>query len=156
MKWKTAKKFNPEQFKRLVGVQPKTFEEMVSEVKRINKLQPNKVKGKKRGPKDKLTWRDKVLMMLMYYREYRTFAHIGASYNISESQCWRIVTTLEKWLVKSEKFHLPGKKMLTETDVEWEVVIVDVAEHPIERPKKTKTILFREKEKAHLKKSIGS
>ena len=85
MKWKTAKKFNPEQFKRLVGVQPKTFEEMVSEVKRINKLQPNKVKGKKRGPKDKLTWRDKVLMMLMYYREYRTFAHIGASYNISES-----------------------------------------------------------------------
>ena len=55
MKWKTAKKFNPEQFKRLVGVQPKTFEEMVSEVKRINKLQPKKVKGKKRGPKDKLT-----------------------------------------------------------------------------------------------------
>src|ERR1022692_424935 len=105
MRLLSAKKLNQEQFKRLVGVKPSTFEMMVSEAKRINKLQVKKAKGKKRGPKEKLTWRDKVLMMLMYYRQYRTFAHIGASYNISESQCWRIVTTLEKWLVKSEKFH---------------------------------------------------
>lgn len=147
MKWKTAKKFKPEQFKRLVGVQPETFEEMVSEAKRISKLQEKKVKGKKRGPKGKLTWRDKVLMLLMYYREYRTFAHIGASYNISEAQCWRIITTIEKWLIKSEKFHLPGKKMLTESDVEWEVVIVDVAEHPIERPKKSNDNIIQEKRK---------
>ena len=147
MKWKTAKKFSPEQFKRLFGVQPETFEEMVSEAKRISKLQKKKVKGKKRGPKDKLSWRDKVLMLLMYYREYRTFAHIGASYNISESQCWRIITTIEKWLIKSEKFHLPGRKMLTESDVEWEVVIVDVAEHPIERPKKSNDNITQEKRK---------
>ena len=147
MKWKTAKQFSPEQFKRLFGVQPETFEEMVSEVKRISQLQKKNVKGKKRGPKDKLSWRDKVLMLLMYYREYRTFAHIGASYNISESQCWRIITTIEKWLIKSEKFHLPGRKMLTESDVEWEVVIVDVAEHPIERPKKSNDNITQEKRK---------
>ena len=145
MKWKIAKKFSPEQFKRLFGVQPETFEEMVSESKRISKLRKKKVKGKKRGPKDKLSWRDKVLMLLMYYREYRTFAHIGATYNISESQCWRIITTIEKWLIKSEKFHLPGRKMLTESDVEWEVVIVDVAEHPIERPKKSNDNIIQEK-----------
>src|ERR1022692_3931481 len=148
MRWLSAKKLNPEQFKRLVGVKPSTFEKMVSEAKRISKLRVKKVKGKKRGPKEKLTWRDKVLMMLMYYREYRTFGHIGASYNISESQCWRIVTTLEKWLVKSEKFHLPGKKMLTETVVEWEVVIVDVAENPIERPKKNKDNIIQGKRKS--------
>ena len=147
MKWKTAKQFSPEQFKRLFGVQPETFEEMVSEAKRISKLQKKKGTGKKRGPKDKLTWRDKVLMLLMYYREYRTFAHIGASYNISESQCWRIITSIEKWLIKSEKFHLPGRKMLTESDVEWEVVIVDVAEHPIERPKKSNGNIIQEKRK---------
>ena len=89
-------------------------------------------------------------MMLMYYREYRTFAHVTASYNISEAQCWRIVTTIEQYLIKSELFHLPGKKALTKSDVEWEVVIVDVSEHPIERPKKTTTVLFREKEKTFL------
>ena len=155
MRWQTVKKLAPNQFKRLVGVQPETFEKMVSEVKRINAEQAKKKVGKKRGPKEKLNWYDKTLMMLMYYREYRTFAHIGASYNISETQCWRIVTTMERWLIKSNLFHLPGKKKLTESDVEWEVVIVDVSEHPIERPKKTAKILFRKKEKTLLKKSAS-
>ena len=95
-------------------------------------------------------------MLLMYYREYRTFAHIAVSYNISEAQCWLIITTLEKGLIKSDLFHLPGKKMLTESDVEWEVVVVDVSEHLIERPKKTAAVLFREKEEAFPKKSVSN
>ena len=147
MKWKTVKKLSSEQFKRLVGVKPKTFEEMVLEAKRISQLQRKKVKGKKRGPKEKLSYRDKVLMLLMYYREYRTFAHIATSYNISEAQCWRIVTSMERYLIKSELFHLPGKKMLTKSDVEWEVVIVDVSEHPIERPKKNSDNIIQGKRK---------
>ena len=147
MRWQTVKKLAPNQFKRLVGVQAETFEKMVSEVKRINAEQAKKKVGKKRGPKEKLNWYDKTLMMLMYYREYRTFAHIGASYNISETQCWRIVTTMERWLIKSHLFHLPGKKKLTESDVEWEVVIVDVSEHPIERPKKNNESITQEKRK---------
>ena len=117
MRWQIVKKQNEANFKRLVGVKLDTYEKMVSEVKRINASQPKKVIGKKRGPKSTLSWYDKVLMMLMYYREYRTFAHIAADYNISEPQCWRIITTLEKWLIKSELFHLPGKKKLTESDV---------------------------------------
>ena len=147
MRWQTVKKLTPNQFKRLVGVQPETFKKMVSEAKRINAEQPKKKVGKKRGPKEKINWYDKTLMMLMYYREYRTFAHIGASYNISEAQCWRIVTTMEQWLIKSELFHLPGKKKLTESDVELEVVIVDVSEHPIERPKKNNESIIQEKRK---------
>ena len=147
MRWQTVKKSTPNQFKRLVGVQPETFEKMVSEAKRINAERAPKKVGKKRGPKEKINWYDKTLMMLMYYREYRTFAHIGASYNISEAQCWRIVTTMERWLIKSDLFHLPGKKKLTESDVEWEVVIVDVSEHPIERPKKNNESITQEKRK---------
>ena len=147
MRWQTVKKSTPNQFKRLVGVQPETFEKMVSEAKRINAERAPKKVGKKRGPKEKINWYDKTLMMLMYYREYRTFAHMGASYNISEAQCWRIVTTMERWLIKSELFHLPGKKKLTESDVEWEVVIVDVSEHPIERPKKNNESIIQEKRK---------
>lgn len=147
MRWQIVKKLNPNQFKRLVGVKYETFEKMVSEAKRIHALQPKKVDGKKRGPKVKINWYDKTLMMLMYYREYRTFAHIGASYNISEAQCWRIVTSMERWLIKSNLFHLPGKKKLTESDTEWEVVIVDVSEHPIERPKKNNENIIQEKRK---------
>jgi Helix-turn-helix of DDE superfamily endonuclease len=147
MRWQTVKKLNPTQFKRLVGVKYETFEKMVSEAKRIKALQPKKIAGKKRGPKEKINWYDKTLMMLMYYREYRTFAHVGATYNISETQCWRIVTTMERWLIKSKLFHLPGKKKLTQSDVEWDVVVVDVSEHPIERPKKNSVNIIQEKRK---------
>jgi hypothetical protein len=147
MRWQTLKNLSEPQFKRLVGVNPSTFETMVSEAKRINKLEAKKVLGKKRGPKDKHTWYDKVLMLLMYYREYRTFAHVGASYHISEAQCWRIVTTLERWLIKSNLFHIPGRKKLTRSDVEWDVVVVDVSEHPIERPKKNSGNIIQEKRK---------
>ena len=147
MRWQTVKNLSNRQFKRLVGVKPTTFEKMVSEAKRISKIETKKIAGKKRGPKEKLNWYDKVLMMLMYYREYRTFAHVGTSYNISEAQCWQIVTTVEQWLIKSELFHIPGRRKLTQSDVEWDVVIVDVSEHPIERPKKNKGAIIQEKRK---------
>lgn len=136
MRWQIVKKLPSEQFKRLVGVKLKTFTLMVAEAKRIAAIEAKKTKGKKRGPKQRINWYDKVLMLLMYYREYRTFAHIGLTYNISEAQSWRIITTLEKWLIKSALFHLPGKKKLSQDNVDWEVVVVDVSEHPIERPKK--------------------
>lgn len=153
MRWQTIKNQNEEQFKRLVGVKPATFEKMVSEAKRISKIGTKKIAGKKRGPKEKLNWYDKVLMMLMYYREYRTFAHVGSSYNISEAQCWRIVTTMEQWLIKSHLFHVPGRRKLTQSDMDWEVAIVDVSEHPIERPKKNRGGIIPEKRKNILTKA---
>ena len=112
-----------------MGVRPFTFSTMVSEAKRIGALEGKTQKGKRRGPKEKMHWYDKVLMLLMYYRENRTFAHIAATYNMSEAQCWRIITTLEKWLIKSKLFHLPGKKKLNDSDTKWKVVVVDVSEH---------------------------
>ena len=68
MKWKTAKKLTDSQFKRMFGVQRETFQEMVSTAKKNQVKSSHKIKGKKRGPKSKLTWYDKVLMLLMYYR----------------------------------------------------------------------------------------
>ena len=47
------------------------------------------------------------------------------------------VVWIEDTLVKSGKFSLPGKKALLE-DKDIEVVLVDVVESPIERPKKNK------------------
>jgi hypothetical protein len=72
----------------------------------------------------------------MYYREYRTFLHISKSYGISEMHCWRIITTTEKILLQSPLFHLPGKKALHNGDNNFEVIVVDVSEHPVERPQK--------------------
>ena len=136
MQWKSVKKLEPGLFKRLVGIERETFDKMIKELKRVTTKSKHKIRGKKRGPKPKLSQENKLLMMLMYYREYRTFYHIGADYGISETQCWRIVITTETLLMSSGMFRLPGKKKLVTSDPNWEVVLIDVAEHSIERPKK--------------------
>ena len=147
MKWKNVKQLSAEKFKRLVGVTRETFDNMVSEYKRLLPLSKYKVPGKKRGPKPTLRKEDELLMMLMYYREYRTFYHISGDYGMSEAQCWRIITTAEKLLIKSELFHLPGKKKLLGEEMEWEVVLVDASEHSIERPKKNSGSITQAKRK---------
>ena len=67
---------------------------------------------------------------------------------MSEAQCWRIITTAEKLLIKSELFHLPGKKKLVGEEMEWEVVLIDASEHSIERPKKNSGSITRAKRKS--------
>jgi hypothetical protein len=150
MRWKTARTYKGAQFKRLVGVERETFDTMVSELKRLKPPSQHKVPGEKRGPKPKLIAADEVLMVLMYYREYRTFFHLGSEYGLSEVQCWRLVTQTEKLLLKSSLFHLPGKKTLLTDDTQWEVVLVDVAESAIERPKKNSDSITRGKRKSTL------
>jgi Helix-turn-helix of DDE superfamily endonuclease len=136
MRWKNMKQLKAAAFKRLVGVERDTFDMMISEIKRLSPSSKHKIPGKRRGPKPKLRKEDELLMLLMYYREYRTLFHIGADYGLSEAQCWRIVTGTEKILLQSGQFHLPGKKKLVTGDRKWEVVVIDASEHSIERPKK--------------------
>ena len=135
MKWTDIQHKPPGVFKRLVGVHRGTFEQMVEEIIKQTPASTHKIIGHKRGPKPKLTVEDKLLMLLMYYREYRTFLHISSDYGMSETQCWRIITSLERMLIKSNLFHLPGKKVLR-AENNFEVVLIDVTESPIERPKK--------------------
>jgi Helix-turn-helix of DDE superfamily endonuclease len=89
-----------------------------------------------RGAPPKLDNADKLLLMLMYYREYRTQFHIGVTYGISESRVCEIIKEMESILIKDKRFHLPGKKALLKADNAFEVVLVDVTESPVERPKK--------------------
>ena len=121
------------QFRRLTGAKRSTFEKMCFIIKEV-KVQRRK--HPKRGKEAKLCIEDQLLMMLMYNREYRTFMHIAVDYGLSEAQCWRIVTDLENILIQSNAFKLPGKKALTKSNVKWSVVVVDVGESPVERPKK--------------------
>jgi hypothetical protein len=146
MLWKNIpKQISHKQFRRLTGVKRSTFEKMcfiIKTVKTQRRKHPN------RGNESKLCIEDQLLMMLMYHREYRTFMHIGTDYGISESQCWRIVTDLESILIQSKAFCLPGKKALTKSDVKWPVVLVDVGESPIERPKKNSDDIIQGKRKS--------
>jgi hypothetical protein len=74
-------------------------------------------------------------MTLNYWREYRTYLHLGMSYGYSESQTFKIIRWVENTLIRSGVFSVPGKKKLYELDKEA-VILMDVTESPIERPQK--------------------
>ncbi|NES85931.1 MAG: transposase family protein [Moorea sp. SIO2B7] len=86
----------------------------------------------------KLSLENQFLITLEYSREYRTYFHIGQSWGLNESTVDRIITKIENILIKSKSFRLPGKKQLLKSSNEISVVIVDVTENPIERPKKNR------------------
>ena len=88
------------------------------------------------GKPNHLKIQDRLLMTLEYLREYRTYFHLSKSYGLSESACYRNCRWVEDVLIKSKVFSLPGKKALLKSDTEFEVILVDATESPIERPKK--------------------
>jgi hypothetical protein len=69
--------------------------------------------------------------------------HIAQSYDISESACFRNIKWIEDILVKSKAFSIPGRKALKKSDCEYEIVLIDAVESPIERPKKNSEKLHR-------------
>jgi hypothetical protein len=129
MRSKTIEHLKDTDFKRLTGVQRETFERMLKVVE----------KGARNfGRPTKLRRADQLLMTLMYWCEYRTEFHIAQTYGISEATVCRTNQKVENTLVRSGKFRLPGKKALQSSATVFEVVLVDVSEQPIERPKKAK------------------
>ena len=145
MRWKNIESLSASQFQRLTGVKRPTFEQMLAI---INADIACKRKHPTRGKPPKLSVEDQLLMMLMYLREYRTFFHVATSYGISEAQCFRIVRKLESILVGNKSFHLPGRKSLLQTGNQWEVVVIDVGESPVERPKKSSGSIIPGKRKS--------
>lgn len=144
MLWEEVKGVRPSVFQRLTGVKLVVFAKMVEVV---SQQKAQKRKHISKGRPSKLMVEDEVLMLLMYYREYRSFLHIAMAYGISEAQCWRIITATEKRLLTSQTFHLPAKKQLSENTMAFEVMLIDVAESPIERPKKSKGAITPAKRK---------
>lgn len=120
-------------FQRPTGVKREVFEQM-SDV--INTSKRSSRKHPTRGTPAKLSNADKLLLLLMYYREYRTQFHIGITYGISESRVCEIIKEIESIPIGDTRFHLPGKKSLLKEENSFEIVLVDVTESPVERPKK--------------------
>ena len=132
--YKKLKELKPELFKRLTGVKPDTFKAMLAECESYHKN-----KKSKGGKPNKLEISTQILLMLEYYREYRSMAHMAFDYEVSESTVSRIIKEIESVLLKSGKFSLPSKKALYEDGgLELEYILIDATECPIERPKKSK------------------
>ena len=134
MKYKRIEALVDEKFRRLTGVKRRTFDKMVGLLKEANNIKKNKG-----GRNNKLCIEDMLLIALEYLREYRTYFHIGQSYGVSESSAYKTIKWVEDILIKHPDFALPGRKALLKSDIDYELVLIDATESPIERPKKDKS-----------------
>ena len=150
MFYEKLKKLSDSEFKRLTGVKKQTYKLMLN-ILNVQYAVDHELGGKP----SKLVIEDKLLMTLEYWREYRTYFHIGNSYGYSESQAYKTIKLVETTLINSGVFNIPGKKTLHTLDKDA-VVLIDVTESPIERPKKKATQLLLRQEKKTYNKNTNS
>jgi Helix-turn-helix of DDE superfamily endonuclease len=74
-----VKDLKPAAFKRLCGVRPETFARMLS------LLEQGALQKRKPGRPSKLSLPDQLLLTLQYWREYRTYFHVGQFWGVNES-----------------------------------------------------------------------
>ena len=91
-------------FKRLTGVRPATFHKMCQALQTHLSMRGRKPKL---CSEDRLRSEDRLLLTLMYWREYRTYVHIAQTYGLSESAVCRTVHAIEGALLRSGQFTLP-------------------------------------------------
>jgi len=132
-----------EEFRRQKGVYPETFAKMV-EILRLAHTR-KKARG---GRPNKLKIEDMLMMALEYWREYRTYFHIGLDYGLSESNTYQTIKWVENVLIKDGTFSLPGKKALLAEDTEYALVLIDATETPVERPKRGRKNTIQERRSA--------
>jgi hypothetical protein len=133
MKYEILKAYSDAKIRRITGVKRTTFIKMVEILQKAYEA-----KRIRRGRKPKMCIEEMLLATLEYLREYRTYAHIAASFGLDESNMYRTIGWVEDTLVKDGTFSLPGKKALLKSDMEYEVVLIDATETPVERPKRGK------------------
>ena len=121
-----------EKFKRRIGTTKPVFQ-MMLEILQTAHDKLHKLGGQ---PLKNLSIGDKLLITLKYYREYTTMESIADDFNCAKSTVCRSITWVEDTLSADGRFQLPGKQALQQGDIK--TVAIDVMEHPIERPKKSR------------------
>ena len=133
-------------FRRITGMKRQVFDKILNILR--SELKKKHAKG---GRPPKLPLEYILLAVLEYWREYRTYAAIGAWLDLDESNIYRWVIWCENVLMASRQFTLRGKKALFSG--EYEVIQIDATETPIERPKKGQRKYYSGKKKDHTIKS---
>jgi hypothetical protein len=128
------------EFKMITGVTRKVFWDMLGVL--IRKYEDEHIRGGQPGMAVEL----RLTLALEYWREYRTFRHMANDHQISKTEINRAVMWVENVLSESEEFKLVDLKERfadkkedesneEESDAESDIVLIDVTEQPIERPK---------------------
>lgn len=144
---------SPANFRRLTGITPAMFDQLLAELqprydaadaKRKNRPQRQRKPGA--GPKYILTLADRLLMLLIYYRTYTTHAFLGFLFGIDDSAVGRNINPLQPLLAGI--FRIPEKKVKLEPD-DLRELFFDATERPIPRPTRGQKRYYSGKKKRH-------
>lgn len=141
-------------FRRLTGLSVHEFDRLLAELEPVWKQarfkQANR-KDRRRQPGAGhpfgLSLEDMLLVLLMYYRTYVTYAFLAVVFNVNESTICRIIRRLEPLLASI--FRIPEKKKIAVNEDEILEAFVDATERPINRPQKKQKKYYSGKKKRH-------
>lgn len=103
MKYERIKDYPEAKFRQVTGVLPSTFYAMVE----ILQKEYEELHKTKHGRHRKLSIENMLLATLEYYKEYRTYENIAASYGLAKQNICNIIHWVEEVLVKDEKLLYP-------------------------------------------------
>jgi len=132
--YEKVEKLNDKDFKLITGVTREVFQKM------LDVLQRKYAEEHAQGGQPGLPVALRLTLALEYWREYRSLRHMANDHQLGKSIINRAVLWVEDALSESSEFKLkdlkerfkPGEEDEAEIEV---VLIADVEEQPIERPK---------------------
>ena len=129
--YEKIEKLTEKDFKLITGVTREVFNRMLEVLKR--KYAEDPAKGGQPG----LPVEMRLTLALEYWREYRSFRHMANDHQIAKSIINKAVLWVEDTLSESEEFKLKDIKERFKPNEEEpiKIVVIDVEEQPIERPK---------------------
>ncbi len=129
MRYEHLRNVSRETFRRLCGVSPETFEQMV------DALAAAEARKDKPGRPCRVPLADQVLVMLQYHYAYTPQVRLGVDHGLSEAAVSYLIRRVESRLLADERFHLPNRSRRLSGEDTLRVA-VDATETPIERPQK--------------------
>ena len=122
---------NEKDYQKIYGISKATFDAMLEVLEKRNAEQ--RIEG---GRKSELTILDRLVITLMYWREYRTYENIAFDYGVKKSVIGKHIIWVEDTLIECGLFALPSKRELLKNHGKRKVIVIDVTEQEIERPKR--------------------
>ncbi len=145
---------SPKIFKAIAGMSPQQFDSLYAEVAKLYgeaefarlNSKPRK-RGVGAGRRFALDLRERLFMLLFYYRTYVTQILVGLVFSVGQATVSRDIANLEpvvrRCVPLPEKLHMAANKAKTVEDLEKIIpglaVLIDASEQPVYRPQDDQT-----------------
>lgn len=139
-----------QKFARMSGLKKSLFDILVQKVMQQIEAHQRAHPISARGKKSEMSIENKLLVMLMYYRNYHTYLTLSELFGISEGYANKLFYRMSKLVVKA----LPlGRKRVCGEAIK--AVLIDASEQRIERPQKKQRQYYSGKKKSHHQNAIS-